>query len=394
MARALKRVALFGATGSIGASALDVIARHPDRYAVDALSAHAQVDALVALCRRYRPRVAAITDTSHYPALRDGLAAAGLDTVALAGPEALVEIAADARNDTVIAAIVGAAGVASTLAAARAGKRLLLANKESVVLAGELLMAEVAAGGALLVPIDSEHNAIFQCLPQRGGTVEGLDPGVRRLVLTASGGPFRGWPRERLVDITPEQACAHPNWSMGRKISVDSATLMNKGLEVIEAHHLFGLPPERIDVVVHPQSTIHSLVDYVDGSMLAQLGQPDMRTTLAVGLAWPERIEAGVAPLDLVAIARLDFEAPDFAAFPCLGLAFEALKSGGSAPAVLNAANEIAVSAFLQRRLAFLGIPALIERTMHRLPALPSATLDDRLAADAEARRVASELLA
>ena len=389
MAGPLKRIALFGATGSIGASALDVIARHPDRYAVDALSAHSQVDALVALCVRFRPRVAAITDDSRYAALRDGLAAAGLDTVAMAGAAALDAIAADDRNDTVIAAIVGAAGVASTLAAARAGKRLLLANKESVVLAGELLMAEVAAGGATLVPIDSEHNAIFQCLPAQGG-----HGGVRRIVLTASGGPFRGRTREQLVDITPEQACAHPNWSMGRKISVDSATLMNKGLEVIEAHHLFDLPPEQIDVVVHPQSTIHSLVDYVDGSMLAQLGQPDMRTTLAVGLAWPERIEAGVAPLDLIAIARLDFQAPDLVAFPCLGLAFEALKAGGSAPAVLNAANEVAVSAFLQRRLAFLGIPALIERTMHRLPALPSATLDDRLAADAEARRVANGLLA
>lgn len=389
MAGPLKRIALFGATGSIGASALDVIARHPGRYAVDALSAHSQVEALVALCARFRPRVAAITDETRYAALREGLAAAGLDTVAVAGAATLDAIAADDRNDTVIAAIVGAAGVASTLAAARAGKRLLLANKESVVLAGELLMAEVAAGGATLVPIDSEHSAIFQCLPSQGG-----HGGVRRIVLTASGGPFRGWSREQLVDITPEQACAHPNWSMGRKISVDSATLMNKGLEVIEAHHLFDLPAERIDVVVHPQSTIHSLVDYVDGSMLAQLGQPDMRTTLAVGLAWPERIEAGVAPLDLLAIARLDFQAPDLAAFPCLGLAFEALRAGGSAPAVLNAANEVAVSAFLQRRLAFLGIPALIERTMHRLPALPSATLDDRLAADAEARRIATGLLA
>jgi 1-deoxy-D-xylulose-5-phosphate reductoisomerase len=258
-----------------------------------------------------------------------------------------------------------------------------------VVLAGELLMAAVARGGARLVPIDSEHNAIFQCLPADGGR-----GGVRRLLLTASGGPFRGWSRERLAAVTPEQACAHPNWSMGRKISVDSASLMNKGLEVIEAHHLFGLPGERIEVVVHPQSTIHSLVDYVDGSMLAQLGQPDMRTTLAVGLAWPQRIEAGVAPLDLVALSRLDFERPDTAAFPCLRLAFEALAAGGSLPAVLNAANEVAVSAFLQRRLAFLGIPALIERTMERLPALPSATLADRLAADAEARRVAGALLA
>lgn len=389
MAGALSRVALLGATGSIGGSALDVIARHPGRFVVDALSAHARVDELLALCRRFRPRLAAVADPAHYPALREGLAAAGLPTTAMAGPEALEAIAADPGNDTVIAAIVGAAGVASTLAAARAGKRLLLANKESVVLAGELLMAEVARGGARLVPIDSEHNAIFQCLPADGGR-----GGVRRLLLTASGGPFRGWSRERLAGVSPEQACAHPNWSMGRKISVDSASLMNKGLEVIEAHHLFGLPGERIEVVVHPQSTVHSLVDYVDGSMLAQLGQPDMRTTLAVGLAWPERIEAGVAPLDLVALSRLDFERPDTGAFPCLRLAYEALAAGGSLPAVLNAANEVAVSAFLQRRLAFLGIPALIERTMERLPALPSATLADRIAADAEARRVAEALLA
>ncbi len=385
----MKRIALFGATGSIGGSALDVVARHPERYRVDALTAHSRVDDLLALCERHRPRVAAVADTTHYSALRDGLAAAGLDTLAMAGADALAEIAADDRNDTVIVAIVGAAGIASTLAAARSGKRLLLANKESVVLAGDLLMAEVVAGGCTLIPIDSEHNAIFQCLPHQGGR-----DGVRRIVLTASGGPFRGWTQERLAEVTPEQACAHPNWSMGRKISVDSASLMNKGLEVIEAHHLFNLPAERITVVVHPQSTIHSLVDYVDGSMLAQLGQPDMRTTLAVGLAWPERIESGVAALDLIAIGRLDFEAPDVAAFPCLELAFTALCDGGSAPVVLNAANEIAVSAFLQRRLAFLGIPWLIEQTMHRLPSLPSATLSDRLEADAEARRVAEGLLA
>jgi 1-deoxy-D-xylulose-5-phosphate reductoisomerase len=385
----VKRIALLGATGSIGGSALDVIARHPGRYAVDALSAHSKVDELVALCQRFRPRIAAVADPAHYAALRDGLAAADLPTRAAAGPEALAEIAADAGNDTVIAAVVGAAGVASTLAAARAGKRLLLANKEAVVLAGERLMAEVASAGARLIPIDSEHNAIFQCLP-----AEGSRAGVRRLVLTASGGPFRDRDPATLASVTPEEACAHPNWSMGRKISVDSATLMNKGLEVIEAHHLFGLPAERIEVVIHPQSTIHSLVDFLDGSMLAQLGQPDMRTTLAVGLAWPERIEAGVAPLDLVALGRLDFRAPDTAAFPCLRLAYAALRAGGSAPAVLNAANEVAVSAFLQHRLAFLGIPALIEATLDRLPALPGDTLDDRLAADAEARRVAGALLA
>lgn len=389
MAGPVKRIALFGATGSIGASALDVIARHPDRYVVDALTAHARVDELVALCARFRPRVAAVADPAHYAALRGALAARGLTTEARCGAESLVEIASDSRNDTVIAAIVGAAGVASTLAAARSGKRLLLANKESVVVAGELLMAEVAASGSTLIPIDSEHNAIFQCLPLNGGK-----RGVRRIVLTASGGPFRDRARDSLADVTPEEACAHPNWSMGPKISVDSATLMNKGLEVIEAHHLFNLPAEQIDVVLHPQSTIHSLVDYVDGSMLAQLGNPDMRTSLAVGLAWPERIDAGVAPLDLISAGRLDFRTPNTEAFPCLALAYSALKSGGSAPAVLNAANEIAVSAFLQRRLAFLGIPALIEETMQRLPSLPSVTLEDRLSADAEARRVAMALLA
>jgi 1-deoxy-D-xylulose-5-phosphate reductoisomerase len=382
----VRRIALFGATGSIGGSALDVIARHPERFAVDVLSAHAQVAPLVALCARFRPRLAVIADPARYTDLRDGLAAAGLPTQAAAGAEALA--AADARNDTVIAAIVGAAGMPSTFAAAQAGKRLLLANKESVVLAGELLMHEVQRSGATVVPVDSEHNAIYQCLP-----AEGQRSGVRRLILTASGGPFRGCPREALRDITPEQACAHPNWVMGRKISVDSATLMNKGLEVIEAHHLFAMPAAQIEVVVHPQSIIHSLVDYVDGSMLAQLGNPDMRTALALGLAAPERIDAGVEPLDLLRAGRFEFHAPDTDAFPCLRLAYAALHAGGSTPAVLNAANEIAVSAFLQGRLAFLGIPELIERTLDALPALPGTTLTDRLAADGEARRVASALL-
>lgn len=388
MARALKRIALLGATGSIGRSALDVIARHPERYAVDTLSANTGVGALIALCRRFSPRVAVVAEPAHFAALRAGLAAAAPATRAMAGAEALIEIAAGAENDTVIAAMVGAAGVDSTLAAARAGKRLLLANKETVVVAGEWLMAAVAAGGGTLVPIDSEHNAVFQCLPPGQGKL------LRRIVLTASGGPFRDTERAELGRVTPEQACNHPNWSMGRKISVDSATLMNKGLEVIEAHHLFGLPAERIDVVVHPQSLIHALVEYIDGSTLAQLGKPDMRTALAVGLAWPERIDAGVGPLDLLATARLDFQAPDLERFPCLRLAYAALRSGGSAPTILNAANEIAVSAFLQRRLAFLDIPSLIERTMDRLPAAPGTTLEERLATDAEARRVASTLLA
>jgi 1-deoxy-D-xylulose-5-phosphate reductoisomerase len=390
MAGALKparRIAVLGATGSIGASVLDVVARHPQRFAVDALVAGSQVAPLLELCARFRPRVAAIADESASAALRDGLRALGLDTQARAGAAAIDEIAADPASDTVVAAIVGAAGVSSTLAAARAGKRLLLANKESIVLAGQVLVRAAAEGGATLLPVDSEHNAIFQCLP-----ADGTRGGVRRLLLTASGGPFRGRNRESLRAVTPEEACAHPNWVMGRKISVDSATLMNKGLEVIEAHHLFGFEADAIEVVVHPQSIIHSLVDYVDGSVLAQLGNPDMRTALAHGLAWPERIDSGVAPLDLAALARFDFEKPDLDAFPCLRLAFDALRAGGSAPATVNAANEVAVAAFLEGRLPFLGIPALIEATLSALPAEPADQLDVLLGCDARARRKAGEI--
>lgn len=388
MAGPLKTIALLGATGSIGGSALDVVARHPDRFRIGALSAHSSVDELLALCARFRPDSAVVSDAAGYAVLRDGLRALGLPTRALAGPESLVEVATDPANDTVIAAIVGAAGVASTLAAARAGKRLLLANKESVVLAGNLLVQAVAEGGATLLPIDSEHNAIFQCLPADGGR-----GGVRRLLLTASGGPFRGRPRAELAKVTPDQACAHPNWVMGRKISVDSATLMNKGLEVIEARYLFDVPASQIEVVVHPQSVIHSLVDYVDGSVLAQLGNPDMRTALAYGLAWPERVDSGVAPLDLAALARFDFHAPDLAAFPCLGLAFRVLEAGGSAPAILNAANEIAVSAFLQGRLGFLGIPDLIQACLDALPGGPAGDLHQLMDTDAAARRMAEALI-
>jgi 1-deoxy-D-xylulose-5-phosphate reductoisomerase len=382
-----RRVAVLGATGSIGASVLDVIARHPQRFEVESLVAGSNVDALLRLCARFRPRVAAMADEAGLPALRAGLAGIGCGTLARAGAAAIDEIAADPGSDIVVAAIVGAAGVSSTLAAARAGKRLLLANKESVVLAGQVLVRAAAEGGATLLPVDSEHNAIFQCLPADGGR-----GGVRRLLLTASGGPFRGRDRESLRTVTPEQACAHPNWVMGRKISVDSATLMNKGLEVIEAHHLFGIDAQAIEVVVHPQSVIHSLVDYVDGSVLAQLGNPDMRTALAHGLAWPERIDSGVAPLDLPALARFDFEQPDLEAFPCLRLAYAALRDGGSAPATANAANEIAVSAFLDGRLSFLGIPALIESTLSALPAEPAESLDVLLGCDARARRRAQEI--
>ncbi len=382
------RVAVLGATGSIGSSALDVIARHRDRFTVEALSANDNVSALLELCQRFSPRVAVIADPGSFAALRDGLRERGLATEARAGMQALDEVAADPASDTVVAAIVGAAGMTSTLAAARAGKRLLLANKESVVLAGQVLMQAARSSGALVLPIDSEHNAIFQCLPDAASR-----DGVRRLLLTASGGPFRGRSRQSLEAVTPDEACAHPNWVMGRKISVDSATLMNKGLEVIEAHHLFGFRADCIEVVVHPQSVIHSLVDYIDGSVLAQLGNPDMRTALAHGLAWPDRIESGVAPLDLAALARFDFEKPDLVAFPCLALAHEALRTGGSAPAVLNAANEVAVAAFLQGRLAFLDIAALIEATLSALPAEPAGDLDVLLHCDGAARRKAGELL-
>lgn len=379
----VRNIAVLGATGSIGASALDVIARHPDRLRTSVLSAGTQVDALLALCASHRPAHAVIAGESCFVALRDGLREAGLNTQAHAGDAALEALVSGDACDTVIAAIVGAAGLRSTLAAARAGKRLLLANKESLVLAGELLMAAANGANAEIIPIDSEHNAIFQCLRSRQTQGD-----VRRIVLTASGGPFRGRSRDSLASVTREQAIAHPKWSMGPKISVDSATLMNKGLELIEAHHLFDIPGEKLGVLVHPQSLVHSLVEFVDGSTLAQLGLPDMRTSLAVGLGWPHRIESGVAGLDLLAQGRLDFEAPDTEAFPCLRLAWQALEAGGTAPAVLNAANEVAVSAFLQGRIGFLAIPALVEDALARLPAAPAESLEALLATDVQARRL------
>jgi 1-deoxy-D-xylulose-5-phosphate reductoisomerase len=385
----MRRVAVLGATGSIGTSALDVIARHPDRLRASVLAAGCNVDALLALCARHRPDHAVVADPACHAALRDGLQALGLDTEAHAGSAALDALAADTGSDTVVAAIVGAAGLDSTLAAARAGKRLLLANKESLVLAGELLMAEVARAGGDIVPIDSEHNAIYQCLHGRG-----VHDGVARIALTASGGPFRGRDRDTLARVTPAEAVAHPKWSMGPKISVDSATLMNKGLELIEAHHLFGLPGDRLDVLVHPQSLVHALVSFVDGSMLAQLGLPDMRTALAVGLGWPERLASGVGALDLLAQGRLEFEPPDLGTFPCLGLARAALDAGGTAPAVLNAANEVAVSAFLQGRIGFLSIPALVEHALAALPIRPAASLATLRDADARARRHAESAIA
>ena len=385
----MQRVAILGATGSIGASALDVIARHPDRMRAGVLAAGTRVDALLALCRVHRPAHAVIADAGAYAALRDGLRDAGLETEAHAGAEALDSLVAGDACDSVVAAIVGAAGLSSTLAAARAGKRLLLANKESLVLAGELLMQAAQAHGATIVPIDSEHNAIFQCLAGNPGEVPA------RITLTASGGPFRGWTRDALATVTPAQAVAHPKWSMGPKISVDSASLMNKGLEVIEAHHLFGVPGERIRVLVHPQSLVHSFVDFADGSTLAQLGLPDMRTALAVGLGWPRRIASGVPALDLLAEGgRLDFAPPDLDAFPCLALAFHALQAGGAAPAVLNAANEEAVSAFLQGRIGFLSIPDVVAHALDAMPATPADSIDALLAADAWARSQSSARIA
>ncbi len=381
-------VVILGATGSIGASTLDVIERHSQRFHVEAVTAQTSVNALLDVCARHRPKLAVIGDETRAAALRDGLRARGLTTKAAAGAAALEHAATLHSAPIVVAAIVGAAGLVPTLAAARAGKRLLLANKEAVVCAGALLTEAVRASGATLLPVDSEHNAIHQCL---AGTRR-PDRDVRRLILTASGGPFRE--RRDLSQVTPEQACAHPNWVMGRKISVDSATLMNKGLEVIEASRLFGFDAARIEVVVHPQSVVHSMVEFGDGSVVAQLGTPDMRTPIAYALGWPERIDSGSATLDFARIGALSFEPPDLARFPCLAVAYRALQAGPAACIVLNAANEVAVEAFLQRRLPFVAISAVIEATLAQLaPAAPSSVAEV-LAVDEEARRAATRVAA
>ena len=385
---ARREIVVLGATGSIGDSTLDVVGRHPARFGVAALAAHRQWRKLAALCRRFRPRFAALLDPAAAALLERDLAGAGVPTQVLAGDAGLCAVAALPEADTVVAAIVGAAGLAPTLAAARAGKRILLANKEALVIGGAAFMAAVRSGGASLVPLDSEHNAIFQCLPQGYAGVPQA-AGVRRILLTASGGPFRERPLAELARVTPDEACAHPNWVMGRKISVDSATMMNKGLEVIEAHWLFGVAPAAIEVGIHPQSVIHSLVEYLDGSVLAQLGNPDMRTPIAQALAHPDRIDAGVPPLDLARAGPFAFAAPDHARFPCLGLAYAALAAGGTAPAVLNAANEIAVEAFLAGRIGFTDIAAACAHALDAVPAGPVHALDDALAADAAARAVA-----
>jgi len=388
-----QNITVLGSTGSIGVSTLDVIRRHPDRYQAFALCAHSQVDKLFEQCLEFRPRFAVLRDAPLAAELAARCRQAGLATEVRHGVEALVELSALPEVDAVMAAIVGAAGLEPTLAAARAGKRVMLANKEVLVMAGELFMHAVREHGATLLPVDSEHNAIFQALP--ADFARGLAAcGVEKILLTASGGPFRNTALADLQQVTPDQACAHPNWVMGRKISVDSATMMNKGLEVIEARWLFDAAPEMIQVVVHPQSVIHSAVQYADGSVLAQLGNPDMRTPIAYAMAWPERIAAGVEPLDLFRIARLDFFPPDFVRFRCLQLAYDVLREGGTAPAILNAANEIAVAAFLEGRLSFLGIPRLNEAVLAALPVAPEGSLADVLGADAEARRLATAMIA
>jgi 1-deoxy-D-xylulose-5-phosphate reductoisomerase len=383
-----QRLAILGATGSVGASTLDVVGRHPERFEVIALTAHAQADRLLAECRRFAPRYAVLADPAAARTLEQRLRGDGLPTRVLAGPEALAEVVSRPEVDTVMAAIVGAAGLPATLAAARAGKRVLLANKEALVMAGRLFRDALRSSGAQLLPIDSEHNAILQSLPSGfDGDLERA--GVRRILLTASGGPFLRTAPERLAQVTPDEACAHPNWVMGRKISVDSATMMNKGLEVIEACFLFNARPAQIEVVIHPQSVIHSMVEYVDGSVLAQLGNPDMRTPIAHALGFPDRIESGVRPLNFFEVGTLNFEAPDLVRFPCLRLAYAALEAGESGPVTLNAANEVAVERFLQRELPFDRIPGVIEEVLSRVQAAQLRDLQHVLEVDLEARAIA-----
>ncbi len=388
----MQKLTILGSTGSIGVSTLDVIRRHPHRYAVVALCGHSQIDRLFAQYIEFMPAFAVVRDEALASELSNRLRAARSLTRVEFGPQALVKMAGLPEVDTVMAAIVGAAGLPSTLAAAIAGKRVLLANKEALVMAGPVFMRAVKEHGAVLLPIDSEHNAIFQSLPRDyAGDMQVC--GVRNLLLTASGGPFRTTPLSALEHVTPDQACAHPKWAMGRKISVDSATMMNKGLEMIEAHWLFNVPPEKIQVVIHPQSVVHSLVQYVDGSVIAELGNPDMRTPIAHALAYPERVDAGVAPLDLFEVSTLQFERPCLDRFPCLRLAFKALQEGESAPTILNAANEIAVQLFLDGLIGYLTIPRVIEEVMGRCRLRTLKSLDDVLAADTDARVVARQVV-
>ena len=384
-----KRLTLLGCTGSIGESTLDVVARHPERFSIYALTAHRNSDKLAELCLRFQPEVAVVGEAAAAARVAAKLREAGCKTEVAHGQQALIDVSRSAQCDTVVAAIVGAAGLAPTLAAARAGKRILLANKEALVMSGAIFMDAVRDHQAMLLPVDSEHNAIFQCFPQETQ----LHGAVSKIILTASGGPFRLRDPASLADVTPEQACKHPNWVMGRKISVDSATMMNKGLEVIEAHWLFNLPSERIEVLIHPQSVIHSLVSYVDGSVLAQLGNPDMRTPIAHALAFPERIGSGVAQLDLKQIASLSFEAPDYARFPCLALAIQALDAGGIASTALNAANEVAVDAFFSGEIGFMEIAQTVDAVLNTLSNRIPDNLDDILQADEHARCAARKFI-
>lgn len=378
----MQTLTILGATGSIGLSTLDVVRQHPDKYKIIALTAHKSVEQMAKLCEEFQPQFVVMVDENAAEQLSQKISK---NINVLSGKENLNKVASLPNVTTVMAAIVGAAGLLPTLAAAKSGKRVLLANKESLVMSGQILINTVKENGATLLPIDSEHNAIFQCL-------NGQDrKGLERILLTASGGPFRTWKAEDLQRVTPSQACAHPNWSMGRKISVDSATLMNKGLEVIEACWLFDLPPEKVTVVIHPQSIIHSLVEYNDGSLLAQLGNPDMRTPIAYSLAFPQRISSGVKSLNLFEIGRLDFEQPNLQKFPCLRLAFEAMKMGGTATTILNAANEIAVEMFLNEKLSFIEIPNVIEETLSRCKIEEATDLKTVLKADEQAREIAEE---
>ena len=389
----VRRICVLGSTGSIGKNTLDVIARNPERFEVVALTASQNTELLARQCARFNARLAVVADASRVPALRQQLQEAGSRAEVLVGKEGLVTVAGLPEVDTVMAAIVGAAGLAPTFRAAETGKRILLANKESLVMAGQVFVAEAKRNGARVLPVDSEHNAIFQSLPPEFS--DGLDAiGVEKVILTASGGPFLDTPAEALPAVTPEQACAHPNWDMGRKISVDSATLMNKGLEVIEARWLFNARPDQIEVLVHPQSIVHSMVAYRDGSVIAQLGTPDMRTPIANVLAWPDRIEAGVRHLDLAQINDLSFYQPDFVRFPCLSLAFSAMRQGGGAPAVLNAANEVAVELFLERRIGFDRIAGVVEETLTHASSAQPGSLEEVMEQDRLARSRAYEYAA
>jgi 1-deoxy-D-xylulose-5-phosphate reductoisomerase len=385
-------VTILGSTGSIGKSTLDVLRRHPGSYRVVALTANGNAEELLEQCVEFQPGYAVLADPNAASAIQARLEDQSPTTELLTGPEALEFVARMPEAAYVMAAIVGAAGLLPAMAAVRAGKRLLLANKEALVVSGSLFLEEARRNSAQILPIDSEHNAVFQCMP--GDFERGLERvGVKRILLTASGGPFRNMPLEELAAVSPEQACAHPNWDMGRKISVDSATMMNKGLEVIEACLLFNASPDQVQVVLHPQSVIHSLVEYTDGSTLAQMGNPDMRTPIAHALAWPERIESGVTGLDLFSVARLDFEPPDVDRFPCLALAYRAIREGGSSPAVMNAANEVAVAAFLDTRIPFTSIPEIIAAVMDRVPASAVSDLDSILEIDRQARSLAEGLI-